>query len=145
MKKIFFVLVMCLMFCVNANAQWDIYGTKYNTDKGSCTIFNEISSLNVISSTTSFKNELHGNNKIVNVTIGYYNVNGRLLNIDEVQFITRNTKIAVLFNNKEIYNKIINHLKNEGNVRFTAKRENDYDFDLTVTMNENILFNVDKK
>lgn len=81
----------------------------------------------------------------MNVTIGYYNVNGRLLSVDEVQFITRNTKIAVLLDNKEIYNKIINHLKNEGNVRFTAKRENDYDFDLTVTMNEDILFNVDKK
>ena len=155
MKKILFVLAMCLMFCVNANAQeWSVIETKADELKGTnastMVIFtdNENGSfclnfetegivMGIQTDKGIFDYDTIGRVRIVkDVIIGFYE-NDKLIDKITTSFLMRSSKIAATLNG-EIIVKVVQHLKHKGEVRFIVERYESSDFDITITMNKEL-------
>ena len=154
MKKIF-VLIATLfaMFITNvANAQWEeprfykadelkgedaYYSNCYISDDGAFVCWSNEDTIKIISDRGIF--DYH--DSYVKVIVGFYENNNLIEKVTTKFFVPeRNSSCALTsdFYSKGLGKKIINHLKNKGEVRFIASKFRGADFDMTVPMNKNI-------
>lgn len=152
MKKILFIVVVMLSFCVNANAQmWyidetkadELKGTKASKDAiflnedGCCIIKGDDFVIAINTHKGIFDYDEIGNTRFIKVLVGYY-VDDNLIDKDTIEFLISKPKWAVLLSNENYYTKIVNHLKTKGNIRFVIERYEDVDFDITLPMNKDL-------
>lgn len=156
MKKILFIVVMMLSFCVNANAQWHISETKadelkgtkasknaiFLNEEGNFAITDAFDYVVMIGTNKGlFDYERNSTLKTVNMLIGYY-VEDKLVEKSNVTlYVGSGGDTAYSYENKDFFNKVVNHLKYKGSIRIIIERYNRLDLDLIVPMNKDLPFN----
>jgi hypothetical protein len=152
MKKIFILCLMALVMCVNANAQnWEVdyhqaddlkgtegyYSNYYRDTNGNYFV--------CWSNDTDVKIGAHRgifdyDDNYVFVIIGFYQ-NGSLIEKETSYFYVPRGDSDTAYTNYKSPNlgaKIINHLRNVGNVRIIARKYSGADFDIVIPMNSNL-------
>lgn len=157
MKKfitiIFTAIVTMVAFSINANAQWiteyyegdELKGTSShyaNGYFGDCGHFTCSSTNTKILIATDrgifdYNSNRYNSDHYVSVTVGFYEKN-ILVEKVETRFYVPNGNSDTAISSKDLGEKIINHLKNVGNVRIIASKYSGADFDLTIPMNPDI-------
>ena len=146
MKKFFILCLMALVMCVNANAQneWIVEyvpvdeltgdgGNYINIYADEECFFGFRSDLDVVTIST-FKGIFDYEDGRISVLIGYYK-DGVLIEKETKYFLMGNKSDMAACRGKS---KIVNHLKNVGDIRIVTDRYDRSNFDLTIPMNPNL-------
>ena len=147
MKKFFVLFLMAFVMCVSANAQsgWVVeyipvdeltgdggnYLNVYENGEG---FFGFRSDLNLVTISTYKGIFDYGNSRTISVIIGYYK-DGVLIEKETKTFLVGSKSDTAFCRGKS---KLVNHLKNVGDVRIVAERYNRSNFDLTIPMNHGL-------
>lgn len=142
MRKFFILCLMAFVICVNANAQnvWEVDYVpvdELTSDGGYYFYYYENEELNSLFFATkhdfvvisTFKGWFDYEDNRISVLIGYYQ-DGTLIEKETKYFIKGNSDSAMLIGKS----KIVNHLRNVGDIRIVTKQHNYYNFDLTIPM-----------
>lgn len=168
MKKFFALILMSLAVCVNANAGFwytnhhkadELIGTKeyysnvyydggdyfkcYNNGSGRDYIM--IGADMGIFDYEDYK-YIYSDYKYMYATIGFYK-NGHLIERASFRFnlYRGDYDFAYSGDNDKLSTKIINHLKNVGDVRIIAPKYSGPDFDITIPMNPDLITDIPKE
>ena len=147
MKKFFVLFLMAFMICVSANAQngWAVeyipvdeltgdggnYLNVYENGEG---FFGFRSDLDLVTISTHKGIFDYEYDRIISVIIGYYK-DGVLIEKETKNFLVGSKSDTAFCRGKS---KLVNHLKNVGDVRIVAERYNRSNFDLTIPMNHGL-------
>lgn len=168
MKKIFALILMSLAVCVNANAGFwytnhhkadELRGTKeyysnvYNDGGDYFKCYNDGTGNDYVmigADTGIFDYEnykyFYSDYKYMYATIGFYK-NGHLIERASFRFnlYSGDFDFAYSGDGNKLSTKIINHLKNVGDVRIIAPKYSGPDFDITIPMNPNLITDIPKE
>lgn len=153
MKKIFILCLMAFVMGVNANAQnWEIdyhqaddlkgtegyYSNYYSDTNGNYFVcWSNDTDVKIGTRRGIFDYD----DNYVFVIIGFYE-NGSLIEKETSYFYVprgdSNTAFTSIYKSPNLGTKIINHLKNVGNVRIIARKYSGADFDIVIPMNSNL-------
>ena len=146
MKKFFILCLMAFMVCMSANAQseWIVEyvpvdeltgdgGNYLNIYADEECFYGFRSDLDVITIST-FKSIFDYEDGRLSVLIGYYK-DGVLIEKETKSFLIGKKSDTAFCRGKS---KIVNHLKNVGDIRIVTERYDRSNFDLTIPMNPNL-------
>ena len=156
MKKfitiIFATIVAMMTFSINANAQWgtpnyhkgdELKGTSayysniYQGDCGYFVCWSNDTDVKIGANRGIFDYD----DNYVFVIVGFYEGDKLIEKVTTRFYVPNgdsNTAYSSEYKTKGLGEKIINHIKNVGNVRIIASKYSGADFDLTIPMNPNI-------
>jgi hypothetical protein len=145
MKKFLTILtafIAILVSSITANAQWtekqkpadELKGTSacvvyaYQSTDGLCVYWSDEDEFHIVATSGIFDYDNH----FVRVIVGFYDGDTLVEKRTESFYVPKgDSNTACVFG--QLGRKIINHLENNGKVRFIAPRYGRSDFDLTVT------------
>lgn len=159
MKKFFILCLMTLVVCVNVNAQnvWEVNYHQADELKGTKGYYSNFyvdtngnyfvcwSNATYVKIGTSSGIFNYNSDNFVSVIVGFYK-DTTLIEKKTTYFYvpdgdSSTAYLRYSYKSRNLSNKIINHLKNVGNVRIIANKYSGANFDIVIPMNPNLICN----